>query len=160
MLHARGLCSGALIPQTSAHEEQVCAVMWPDMKWLRVACKPDSLPDWSVLQDLTQFSIKRNGLCWPKSVQLLPASSENSPWQGGGRPWDQDSCPGAGGIPMWVWRWVLKHPQSDVILRCSSAGETRQPSVLVSARTEVIFFLVAGIVLCFGFSRKIMLIIH
>ena len=32
--------------------------------------------------------------------------------------------------------------------------------VLVSARTELIFFLVAGIVLCFGFSRKIMLITH
>ena len=33
-------------------------------------------------------------------------------------------------------------------------------SVLVSARTELIFFLVAGIVLCFGFSRKIKLITH
>ena len=33
-------------------------------------------------------------------------------------------------------------------------------SVLVSARTELIFFLVPGIVLCFGFSRKIMLITH
>ena len=32
--------------------------------------------------------------------------------------------------------------------------------VLVSARTEFIFFLVAGIVQCFGFSRKIMLITH
>ena len=30
--------------------------------------------------------------------------------------------------------------------------------VLVSARIELIFFLVAGIVQCFGFSRKIMLI--
>ena len=30
--------------------------------------------------------------------------------------------------------------------------------VLVSARTELVFFLVAGIMLCFGFSRKIMLI--
>ena len=34
------------------------------------------------------------------------------------------------------------------------------PGVLVSARTELIFFLVAGIVLCFGFSRKVMLITH
>ena len=33
-------------------------------------------------------------------------------------------------------------------------------SVLVSARIELIFFLVAGIVQCFGFSRKIMLITH
>ena len=33
-------------------------------------------------------------------------------------------------------------------------------TVLVLARTELIFFLVAGIVLCFGFSRKIMLITH
>ena len=33
-------------------------------------------------------------------------------------------------------------------------------SVLVSARIELIFFLVAGIVLCFAFSRKIMLITH
>ena len=33
-------------------------------------------------------------------------------------------------------------------------------TVLVSARTELIFFLVAGIVLCFGFSRKIMSITH
>ena len=32
--------------------------------------------------------------------------------------------------------------------------------VLVSAGIELIFFLVAGIVLCFGFSRKIMLITH
>ena len=32
--------------------------------------------------------------------------------------------------------------------------------VLVSARTELIFFLVAGIVLWFGFSRQIMLITH
>ena len=32
--------------------------------------------------------------------------------------------------------------------------------VLVSARTELIFFLVAGTVLWFGFSRKIMLITH
>ena len=35
-----------------------------------------------------------------------------------------------------------------------------KPCVLVSGRTELIFFLVAGIVLCFGFSRKIMLITH
>ena len=34
------------------------------------------------------------------------------------------------------------------------------PHVLVSARIELIFFLVAGTVLCFGFSRKIMLITH
>ena len=32
------------------------------------------------------------------------------------------------------------------------------PSVLVSAGTELIFFLVAGTVLCFGFSVRIMLI--
>ena len=32
--------------------------------------------------------------------------------------------------------------------------------VLVLARIELIFFLVAGIVRCFGFSRKIMLITH
>ena len=32
--------------------------------------------------------------------------------------------------------------------------------VLVSARIELIFFLVAGIVQCFGFSRKTMLITH
>ena len=36
----------------------------------------------------------------------------------------------------------------------------RFTTVLVSARTELIFFLVAGTVLCFGFSRKIMLITH
>ena len=39
-------------------------------------------------------------------------------------------------------------------------GEMGSTSVLVSARIELIFFLVAGIVLCFGFSRKTMLIIH
>ena len=32
--------------------------------------------------------------------------------------------------------------------------------VLVSTRKVLIFLLVAGIVLCFGFSRKIMLITH
>ena len=32
--------------------------------------------------------------------------------------------------------------------------------VLVSTEIELIFFLVAGIVLCFGFSRRIMLITH
>ena len=32
--------------------------------------------------------------------------------------------------------------------------------VLVSAGIELIFFLVAGIVLCFGFSMRIMLIAH
>ena len=32
--------------------------------------------------------------------------------------------------------------------------------VLVSAGIELIFFLVAGIVLCFGFSRRIMLVTH
>ena len=35
-----------------------------------------------------------------------------------------------------------------------------EPPVLVSAGIELIFFLVAGIVLCFGFSRRIMLITH
>ena len=35
---------------------------------------------------------------------------------------------------------------------------TFEAFVLVSARTELIFFLVAGIVQCFGFSMGIMLI--
>ena len=35
-----------------------------------------------------------------------------------------------------------------------------QHRVLVSARIELIFFLVAGVVQCFGFSRKLMLITH
>ena len=34
------------------------------------------------------------------------------------------------------------------------------PSVLVSAGTELTLFLVAGTVLCFGFSVRIMLITH
>ena len=33
-------------------------------------------------------------------------------------------------------------------------------AVLVSARTELTFFLVAGVVLCFGFSMRITLITH
>ena len=48
--------------------------------------------------------------------------------------------------------WVSRKLLSQT---CMDGNE---PSVLVSARTELIFFLVAGIVLCFGFSRKIMLI--
>ena len=39
-------------------------------------------------------------------------------------------------------------------------GTSELPGVLVLARTELIFFVVAGIVQCFGFSRKIMLITH
>lgn len=35
-----------------------------------------------------------------------------------------------------------------------------QTFVLVSARTGLFFFIAPGIMLCFGFSRKIMLIAH
>ena len=38
--------------------------------------------------------------------------------------------------------------------------DTKRVIVLVSARIELIFFLVAGIVLCFGFRMRIMLITH
>ena len=61
-----------------------------------------------------------------------------------------------------VWSLV----SSKIVKACSHIskvvhlGYTASLSVLVSARTELIFFLVAGIVLCFGFSRKIMLITH
>ena len=39
-----------------------------------------------------------------------------------------------------------------------SGGVLESPSVLVSAGIELIFFLVAGTVLCFGFSVRITLI--
>jgi len=40
----------------------------------------------------------------------------------------------------------------------SNHGQGTLPIVLVSAGIELIFFLVVGIVLCFGFGVKIMLI--
>lgn len=48
-----------------------CTITRPGMKCLGVPCKPNSLPDWSALQDPSQFSIKRNGLCWPKKCASL-----------------------------------------------------------------------------------------
>ena len=55
-----------------------------------------------------------------------------------------------GGISLQLW-----HTNVNVNLRLLKC-----PIVLVSARIELIFFLVAGIVQCFEFSRKIMLITH
>ena len=48
-----------------------------------------------------------------------------------------------------------------LVCTCSQTEEDfGMPYVLVSARIELIFFLVAGIVLCFGFSVRRMLITH
>jgi len=42
----------------------------------------------------------------------------------------------------------------------STIFASQHTSVLVSAGIESIFFLVVGIVLCFGYSMRIMLITH
>jgi len=49
--------------------------------------------------------------------------------------------------------WVLKN--SELISKI-----LQFPGVLVLAGIELIFFLVAGIVLCFGFRKRIMLITY
>lgn len=133
-------CMPRVCVQESSSLKQVLmrnkwSVMQPGIKCLRVSCKPNSSPDWSVLQHPMQFSIKRNGPCCPKSMKLLLASSENSPWQGGVRCWGQDSCPGADGIPMWVWRWTLKYPRA--IWDCGALQQEKQ-DILHSFKDEAL----------------------
>ena len=108
---------GPSSPQTSAHEDQVHSHKMAEGGLQ--AQQPARLVSIAGSQAI---SIKRNDLCWPRIVQLSLASSENFSWQGGGRPWGQDSCPGAGGIPMCVWRWALKHSPgwSDIVVLLST----------------------------------------
>ena len=75
---------------------------------------------------------------------------------------------------IWPLRALVIHPKSkhkdqyekekDVHIRTIllpvAPAKTLLLGVLVSAETELIFILVAGIVLCFGFSVRILLITH
>ena len=106
-----------------------------------------------------------------------------SSWGRGGR-WSETSC---GGRYLWLWQgvelipeeiqaesnwsWELLHEGEEetgmdflspkwCCVKRGTITIRRKAIVLVSAGIELIFFLVAGILLCFGFSVRRMLITH
>ena len=74
---------------------------------------------------------------------------------------EEDGKKNCSGVPsLEIRHTTIKYSQQYTESSWTNIKKAFNTPVLVSARIELIFFLVAGIVLCFGFSMRIILVTH